>query len=419
MNIKFRNATSEDVSPVISLWRQSFPDKNDEYWRIIEDRLQAGLKTRRIIIRMAFDENSNLIGSVQHLVTHIQIGNSTITNSHLGEVSVLPAIQGMGLGSQIMQDSIKWLGAECGIHTASLGGLVAFYSRFGFTVSPSSPCLTVPLKNEKGGVKEIPFSEIIAIKEKTALSRIREFDPVNDKDGYFRLQKPDSGQRQYDEGDYSFEHVERKCCNELSRLVYEENGDMRAYLFAYNWNTIYDFGAEDSDIGHKAFSMLLRSALHELNAKGVFELRIAGGNIRRMSNLLNSEKIAYNLAYGVGGHSSQMVFIPNLRRLFESIRDELNRRLRLLPLTWTGKIKFHVSDRNLSCALIVKNNHIESIFDESPEPYDIEFSMPQNHLIIKLFNYDNTFYRQALISPPTPLAINLFDIIMSDKGIIL
>jgi len=418
-NIKFRNATSEDISIVMSLWRQSFADKNDEYWRIVEDRLQAGLKTKRIIIRLAFDESCNLIGSVQHLISHIRVGNSMITNSHLGEVSVLPAIQGMGLGSQIMQDSIKWLESESGIHTASLGGLVKFYSRFGFTVSPSYPYLTIPFKNERGGVKNIPFYEVIAIKDKAAIKKICEFDPVNDKDGYFRLQNPDSGQRQYDEGDYSFEHVERKYCNELSRLAYEENGNMPAYLFAYNGNTIYDFGAEDNEIGYKALSTLLRSMLHGLNAKGVTELRIAGGNIRHMADLLNNERIAYDLVYGTGGHGSHMVFIPNLRRLFESISDELNRRLALLPFPWTGKIKFHVRDRKLSCALIVKNNHIESVLDEILDPYDVEISMPQSHMIMKLYNYDATFCRQVLIAPLTPLAINLFNIIMNDKGIIL
>jgi predicted N-acetyltransferase YhbS len=413
IDLKFRDAVPADIPDLMGLWRRSFPDKDSSHWQIVEERLRAGLKTERIVVRAAFDGRGVLAGAVQHLITHIRIGDSLIRNSHLGEVSVLPELQGAGLGSRLMTDSVRWLESSGAAQSAALGGLVRFYSRFGFTPAASPPALVIPFKNERGGVKEIHFKEIITAMSENEHDRIRDFDPEADKETCLRLQNPDCGGVFYDAGDYRFEILERAGAKEISRLACGKTGAPEAWLFVYGGGTVCNFGAGTGERGDAALAALLRRALTRSFESGHTELRVEGGELRRMAGLLRREEIAFTFASAFGGRGSRMVFVPSLKGLFEALKDGLNRRLRRAPVTWTGKVGIHMSDRNQSCVIAVKDSAVESVSDGSHPSCGIDISVTQSELMMRLLDHGAGLFSAPRVSPETSLAHDLSNILLN------
>lgn len=99
-----------------------------------------------------------------HVARHdLRVGEAVVRKADVGHVAVTPERQGCGLGTELMTRLHPFLATE-GYHFARLGGLMPFYSRFGYEPFPrryleiTVPDLAAPLKGRTWGEWLAPTS---------------------------------------------------------------------------------------------------------------------------------------------------------------------------------------------------------------------------------------------------------------------
>lgn len=78
--------------------------------------------------------DGNVVGYIAF--SPVEIENGAARWFGLGPISVLPAFQGRGTGSALMERGLGWL-RETGAAGCVLAGNPAFYERFGFRANPA------------------------------------------------------------------------------------------------------------------------------------------------------------------------------------------------------------------------------------------------------------------------------------------
>ena len=81
----------------------------------------------------------------------------------VGHVSVHPDYQGQGFGSALMRHCVKWL-RHAGYDIARLGGLVRFYSRFGWERLPRR-YFEFPIREVKAGAQTLAPQKVLRLPE--------------------------------------------------------------------------------------------------------------------------------------------------------------------------------------------------------------------------------------------------------------
>jgi GNAT superfamily N-acetyltransferase len=176
-------------------------------------------------------ETHGEVVSALHISRHqIQIGSSVITKADVGEVSTLPKYQGKGYGTRLMEETVRWMQQE-GFHLSRLGGYVRFYRRFGWVPFPR-------------GFVEFPLAGLTSrgshtdpdafLKTTNHPGQIRPYDPTRDAPSCYRLYGRFNHYRTGAQlqGSTPFPTGDSSLKLDPWRVVYEEAGEVLAYLFA-------------------------------------------------------------------------------------------------------------------------------------------------------------------------------------------
>ena len=122
--------------------RPGTPQDADQITEVIVDAFEVDLDSPRLpmwrgMCRSVPHEfrvmtlDGRLVAALRVHEAWIQVGKCTVRKGDSGEVSVRTELQGRGLGSALMKDALEWMRAD-GYHMSRLGGLMSFYSRFGY-----------------------------------------------------------------------------------------------------------------------------------------------------------------------------------------------------------------------------------------------------------------------------------------------
>ena len=300
-DFEFFEASPRETDEIFALWRQVFRSWSDETAAVILDRLNAGFLSGTVKIPAVRSKSSNKIIAAARLEVFTFAGKNahTIkTGIHVGEVAVLPDVQGGGLGTYLMTNTVNLLKTRPWNATfAFLGGYTVFYSRFGFKPVAGSPRIEIKLTPEKGGVRSFSVMERIS---RPPEETFRKFDIAGDRDDFLALQPWIPEQRIFTKEIFDREFRLRKDCFELECNVYPCSGKVKSYLFCYD-NCIYSFSTADRE----GTVLLLHEALHKIAGKG-FKTAVVSCNPDFTEKFLTENLLPFSKICGRGGLCSQM-----------------------------------------------------------------------------------------------------------------
>lgn len=130
MNLKIRTETSADVEQIHSVTELAFQNvpHTDHTEQFI---VQALRKSDALTLSLVAEVDRKIIGHVA--ISPVRISDGAAHWFGLGPISVLPAYQGQGVGSQLMKRALANLEAKGASGCVVLGD-PHYYGRFGFKV---------------------------------------------------------------------------------------------------------------------------------------------------------------------------------------------------------------------------------------------------------------------------------------------
>jgi putative acetyltransferase len=140
MNPTIRPEISSDAPSIHTLTAEAFrdtPHSNHTEQFIVESLRNADA----LSVSLVADDQGSIVGHVA--VSPIFISDGSMGWYGLGPISVLPAAQGQGVGSLLMQEALSKL-HELGAAGCVLLGDPAYYARFGFKPEPELVLPGVP-----------------------------------------------------------------------------------------------------------------------------------------------------------------------------------------------------------------------------------------------------------------------------------
>jgi putative acetyltransferase len=169
LELEFRTATpadAEGISRVLEAFTQLEPGSVAWQARIAYVRGTAPVWRVGVL-------GGEIVSAVAASADAVWFGTSCLKWSDVGEVSVLPTLQGQGIGTLAMRDVVRHL-SDSGVAVSRLGGLLRFYSRFGY--EPFPRCyVEFPLCDPvRAGAKRIPLTEVLDAPD--ADGQVRAFD---------------------------------------------------------------------------------------------------------------------------------------------------------------------------------------------------------------------------------------------------
>lgn len=140
MNIKIRKEVTSDVEDIKALTTAAFLNAphtghNEQF---IVDALR---NSENLTVSLVAVVDGQIVGHVA--VSPVSISDGSQGWYGLGPISVIPAYQGIGIGSQLMRQALATL-RELGAFGCVLLGDPKYYSRFGFKLEPSLVLPNVP-----------------------------------------------------------------------------------------------------------------------------------------------------------------------------------------------------------------------------------------------------------------------------------
>ena len=128
MNLRIRDETTLDVPAITALTEAAFlnaPHTDHTEHFIVNALRRAG----QLTLSLVAERDSVVVGHVA--LSPVTISDGTPGWYGLGPISVLPALQGQGIGSALMHAALDGLRAR-GAAGCLLVGDPAYYTRFGF-----------------------------------------------------------------------------------------------------------------------------------------------------------------------------------------------------------------------------------------------------------------------------------------------
>ena len=140
MSVTIRKEVPSDVSSIENVTVEAFRDAlyTSHTEQIIVNELR---RTSQLFISLVADDNSTVIGHVA--VSPVSISDGAAGWYGLGPVSVMPARQGQGVGSRLIEKAMADL-RNTGAAGCVVAGEPAYYGRFGFVAEPSLVLPGVP-----------------------------------------------------------------------------------------------------------------------------------------------------------------------------------------------------------------------------------------------------------------------------------
>jgi predicted N-acetyltransferase YhbS len=333
-----RTATTKDIDGLLGLLTAAFNlEPGSEKFNKKKAAVDGDLQQWRIL-----EDNSQIIGAVHIRKDWLRIGKTKILKGDVGDVSVCPTMQGKGIGSLILNDTLKWMKGNH-YDLSRLGGLCRYYSRFGyqrfirryfeFNVGTLA---RAGASNVLEGV--IPLTD-------TELACIRSFDPVKDHSGGSKLaesfgklyngssftvaeQPPPPGGKidplnlVYEEDNTIVGHIE---VAESETEVSDFEARIRIYLHGYEKTKPYVIKALIAHINNYAFAR----GIKRMTARIPFDAAII--------QALAATPLRFKTVETYGGISGNMLQIVNLESLLSRISPELEQRLaESTTVSWHG-----------------------------------------------------------------------------------
>jgi len=326
--INSRSGTTDDVEGILAVVGKAFKvEENSPRWHRWYNKIVDKAEHYRVL------EMAERIIAVAYIARkRFRVGSCEIVNGDVGEVSVLPELQGNGYGSALMTHVVQWM-RNNGYHVSGLNGYPIFYGRFGYV---PFPCRYVefPMEPVPAGVTDISLKEMLR-PSKGLPGGVRLYDASRDairRDELYQIfNKGRSGSVVQDFSPNAEVSATPSAPDPL-RIVYEANGVVEGYLFASNGgNRIRELAFNPSR--PDALVGLIKQVLH-IAAENKVESVISRLPFdATILPILTQSNMAFNLSERQGGYASNMIQIINPESLMRKITPELESRLRASILT--------------------------------------------------------------------------------------
>ncbi len=337
---------------------------------------------------LIMEEEGNMIGALHVGDTWIQVGRCAVLKGDVGHVAIPSARQGRGLGTELMRYTGSWM-REQGYHLGRLGGMIHFYSRFGYEPFPRR-FVVFELYDFTGGAGLITPVEAYPEPEPDA-GILRPFDEARDWQAIARLRHA------FDAGRSGASRVPAEATQpanpappnpEALRFVYELDGEPVGFVFAQE-------NAHEARPGQEGYSLDLCCDPEHLEAAGLL-MRLVLSRLahrpplRMVSRLPFDESLAEALeTTGVGFElierrsavAGNQILVVNLRGILSEIAPELQDRLAAsLVADWSGVIEFALPSE--SAWLRIEDGRV-NVADEGPA--DLTLKLTQAQFVRALF----------------------------------
>lgn len=125
--IRFRDASPEDADAVVAIVAAAFGfDAGSDRWRHVEEAYHSPTHHWRL-----GERDGRVVAALYVARSRLRVGQGYLVKGDVGDVAVDPLLHGQGVGTAMMQDTVAWMRRQ-DYDISRLGGLVRFYSRFGY-----------------------------------------------------------------------------------------------------------------------------------------------------------------------------------------------------------------------------------------------------------------------------------------------
>jgi putative acetyltransferase len=277
------------------------------------------------------ERDGRVVGAVRIAPHWLRIGKAKVLKGDVGEVSVLPEMQGQGLGSAIMTDAVEWMKQER-FDLSRLGGLVKFYSRFGYRRFLRRYVEISVGRDTPAGASTVHEGEIPL--DNDVQQAVVPYDPAKHGEDYLRL----TARNEKYAGFRSEEDITPPESSPLL-LVYEENGRAVAYVHAAQrdneptefeaqigvWRIGYEEDRLDACVALLTHlnNLAHRQTIRRITARLPFAPDLIAALAR--------SPLRFQVIETYGGAAANMLQITNLASLLERMIPEFQSRLSLSP----------------------------------------------------------------------------------------
>lgn len=371
MSLLFRPAQSADVLELVDIEVRAF-NRDTPQERASKESEIAHEMGNYVVL----EENGAIVGCARVGKDWLYVGRSQILKGEVGHVAVKPERQGQGIGTKMMQHIVEHMRRE-GFHLSRLGGLMKFYSRFGY-----EPFLRryvhIPVPRLEKELRGHRWRDLLDFSD-PFLAYVRPYHPQRDYEAVhhlrYRFDAFRSGQYVMEPqpaAPTSGEPDPQGLC-----FVYDD-GEIRGWLQGslslvhagdpaphYCVNALaYDKSAPHV-VGALVKAMMQRAqnqAPTTLICRLPFE--------EALFNALQAAHIAFEVVEMRQAADGNMIRVINLPALLEAVTEELTERLSgLKPLPWEGIIKFRLPQEE--AALSICSQGVQ-LCEEAACDYQIE-----------------------------------------------
>lgn len=406
-----RQAVISDRNEMLNVFRSAFNVADNSPGAA--ERIFSRIDEWRVL-----EQAGRIVGIVHIEPIHLQIGQAVIVQGDLGHVAIHRDLQGKGLGSEILIDSIEWMAGQS-YDLSRLGGLHRFYSRFGYLPFPRRYLeFRCGKKTRAGagmieeGLIDLPASE---------LACIRPFNPDTDAQALRQLNQ------RYRSRVAAVCIEDRKLFTGPYCLVYECDGAILAHVQALEYESeITEFEARIhicampySPQGRQAFQSLLKFINNQAYKQNINRLTARLPFDPQLFELLRQVPMRWQACEFYGGLAGNMLQIINLRSLFQKMLPEFERRLGQSPMRqWSGSIGIECQKGEVCLGVNCGRIGIEP--DRKP---DFQITVPEPmllKLVLGLISFRNCNIQQKTLSatsiPVNSLLNELFPEIVTASG---
>ena len=339
--VSIRPARAEDVNTIHRIIVSAFSlAEGSERWGYMQKMAQGWQNF------LVMEKKGEPVGVTRVGRDRLRFGESAVVlKGEVGYVGVLPELHGQGLGTALMEGTVRFM-RENGFHISRLGGLNRFYARFGYVPFPRR-YYEFSLDPIGAGAKTMTPDVFLGPSSEERV-RLRPYEPGRDWMARCRLYDLFNGGR-------TGSMVESRPPSPQSggldqtglRWIYDDGNSVRAYAFANMTGTsveIYDFAG---DFSHpQALAAVVKRVLWEAVRKGAKQAlgRLPFDN--RVEQALVDGVVPYVLREIQSAPASNMIRVVNLPLLLEAVSPEWTRRLAAAGgVGWTGVLEFQVQDQ--------------------------------------------------------------------------